>query len=137
MNRTAIKAAGAAAPFEASRVATSPAGTPDAETQKRKCNKRRKAMNKTFVSILCITLVGGTAGCANRTPVLDSKFGDAVRAARTQQTINPNAGMEPDAVEGLDGLAAREAMGRYKDSLRTPPPVTNVINIGGTISGGN
>ena len=92
-------------------------------------------MNKTLVSILCITLVGGTAGCASRTPVLDEHFGDAVRTARAQQTINPNAGKDAAAVDGLDGLAAREAMGRYKDSLRTPPPVTNVINIGGSIAG--
>jgi hypothetical protein len=38
-------------------------------------------------------------------------------------------------VSGLDGQAAREAMGRYHDSFKKPPPSFNVINIGGSIAG--
>ena len=30
------------------------------------------------------------AGCVSTTPVMDSKFGDAVRQARTAQTLNPD-----------------------------------------------
>ena len=93
-------------------------------------------MNKTLVSILCITVVGATAGCASRTPVLDERFGNAVREARAKQTINPDAGRDADPVLGLDGLAARESIERYKDATKAPPPVTNVINIGGSIAGG-
>lgn len=92
-------------------------------------------MNKTLVSILCITIVGATAGCATRTPVLDERFGDAVREARAKQTINPDAGRDADPVLGLDGLAARESIERYKDATKAPPPVMNVINIGGGIGG--
>lgn len=92
-------------------------------------------MNKTVLSILCLTLVGA-AGCASRTPVLDERFGDAVRAARVQQTMNPEAVRDADPVMGLDGLAAYESIERYKDAAKAPPPVTNVINIGGSIGGG-
>lgn len=132
MNRTALKELGVtAAPPPAA------APTPGAEPRatgnpKLKRDKRRKAMKKTLVSILCITVVGGTAGCATRTPMLDERFGDAVREARAKQTINPNAGRDGDPVLGLDGLAARESIERYKDSTKAPPPVTNVINIGGS-----
>lgn len=139
MNRTALKeeAVAPSSPLAASRLAAAVAATAaEPEVPKRKRNKRRKAMNKTLVSILCITLVVGTAGCASRTPVLDEHFGDAVREARAKQTINPDAGRNTDPVLGLNGLAARESIERYKDSTKAPPPVTNVINIGGSIAGG-
>lgn len=132
MNRTALKERGIKAvlpPAAAGRAAAA------AETPKPKRDKRRKAMNKTLVSILCITIVGATAGCASRTPVLDERLGDAVREARAKQTINPNASRDADPVLGLDGLAARESIERYKDASKAPPPVTNVINIGGGVGG--
>lgn len=90
-------------------------------------------------SLQGILIVAATtlAGCAaSTTPKLDSQFGQAVMAARAQQTINPDAGRNPAPVSGLDGQAAREAMGRYHDSFKTPPPTFNVINIGGGIGGG-
>ena len=50
-------------------------------------------------------------------------------------TLNPNAGANPDPVIGMDGRAARETVIRYQDSFKTPPPVVNVINIGGALGG--
>lgn len=135
MNRTAIKQLGVAAALPP-RAGPAAGATRSTGTTKPKRDKRRKAMNKTLVSILCITVVGATAGCATRTPVLDERFGSAVREARAKQTINPDAGRDADPVLGLDGLAARESIERYKDATKSPPPVTNVINIGGSIGGG-
>jgi hypothetical protein len=79
------------------------------------------------------------AACANSpTPNYDAKFGDAVRNARQAMTLNPNAGASGNPVAGMDGKAAAEAVGRYHDSFKTPPPPVNVINIGGAIGqGGN
>ena len=73
------------------------------------------------------------AGCASTTPEYDKRFGDAVRLARQQMTINPEAGNRADPVAGLDGPSAREAVQRYQDSFKAPPPVNNVINIGGAV----
>lgn len=70
------------------------------------------------------------AGCSS-SPRYDARFGDAVRQARLAQTIDPQAGRNPDPVAGLDGKSALEAQKRYHDSFKEPPPVTNVINIGG------
>lgn len=75
------------------------------------------------------------AGCSS-SPAYDARFGDAVRQARLAQTINPQAGSNPDQVAGIDTQAALEAQKRYHDSFKEPPPVTNVINIGG-MTGGN
>lgn len=75
-----------------------------------------------------------TAGCATTTPEYDKHFGEAVRASRAQQTINPDASRNSDQVAGIDGQAANEAMGRYHDSFKSPPPTFNVINIGKGLS---
>lgn len=75
------------------------------------------------------------AGCANSpTPNYDARFGDAVRQARQQQTLNPAPSTA--SVDGMDGRAAAEAAGRYHESFSKPAPVVNVINIGGQIGGG-
>jgi hypothetical protein len=75
------------------------------------------------------------AACANSpTPNYDARFGDAVREARQRMTINPNAGKADASPAGLDGRAAQAALGRYQDSFKSPPPVINVINIGGSKS---
>jgi hypothetical protein len=76
------------------------------------------------------------AGCANTltAPNYQQRFGDAVRQGRMAQTLNPNPA--PIDIQGLDGRAAAEAMGRYQDAFKAPPPTVNVINIGGAIGGG-
>ena len=51
-------------------------------------------------------------------------------------TINPDAGKNPDQVAGMDGKAGRETIILYQDTFKAPPPVVNVINIGGGLGGG-
>jgi hypothetical protein len=76
------------------------------------------------------------AGCAQTaTPNYDMRFGDALREARLAMTIDPNAGRRDDEVKGIDGRAAQEGIKLYQDTFKQPPPVTNVINIGGAIGG--
>jgi hypothetical protein len=72
------------------------------------------------------------AGCAE-TPHYDARFGAAVREARLAMTIDQNAGARPDEIKGIDGRSSKEAIKRYQDSFKEPPPVTNVINIGGAV----
>jgi hypothetical protein len=86
------------------------------------------------LALLCAAMTA--AGCVHSpTPQYDARFGDAVRAARLAMTIDPNAGAKGDEARGLDGRAAKEAAKRYQDSFKEPPPVTNVINIGGMTGG--
>lgn len=88
---------------------------------------------KTHLLTLLVLAPVWLAGCASTTPEYDKRFGDAVRLARQQMTINPEAGNRADPVAGLDGPSAREAVQRYQDSFKAPPPVNNVINIGGAV----
>jgi len=92
-------------------------------------------MSTAFLQRLLGTLALTLAGCASTTPNLDARFGQAVLAARAQQTINPDASLNTDPVTGMDGRAARETMVRYHDTFKKPPPTFNVINIGGGITG--
>ena len=86
-------------------------------------------MNKITLTLM----LGLLSGCASVTPNYDAKFGEAVRAAQLKQTINPEAGKTPDAVSGIDGKAARESLLLYQGTFQAPPPVVNVINIGGSV----
>jgi len=85
-------------------------------------------MNKFATALLPVVL----AACSS-TPVYDQKFGDAVREARVKMTINPDAGKNADTVAGMDGRAAKETITLYQETFKAPPPVVNVINIGGQI----
>jgi uncharacterized lipoprotein len=89
-------------------------------------------MMRTSLSILLLALVSGCA--SSPTPRYDARFGEAVRQARQMMTINPNAGATTPVV-GMDGKAAAEALDRYHDAFKAPPPVVNVINIGGAVGG--
>ncbi|HXD42255.1 MAG TPA: hypothetical protein VN649_16945 [Ramlibacter sp.] len=87
-------------------------------------------------TLLAPALLALLAGCAvSSTPNYDPHFGEAVREARQRMTLNPNAGSNPESINGMDGRASREAMVRYQDSFKAPPPVVNVINIGGALGG--
>lgn len=76
------------------------------------------------------------AGCATNTPVLDEHFGEAVNAAKAQQTINPDASQNTDSVAGVDGQAADGAIDLYHKSFVQPPAPTNVFTIGVGSDGG-
>ncbi|MGY8904553.1 MAG: hypothetical protein ACKVIH_08415 [Burkholderiales bacterium] len=87
---------------------------------------------------LCLSglgLAAVLAGCASTTPVVDAAFGDAVRKARTQQTLYPHASANQDPVLGIDGQAGIAAQQRYLDSFQAPPQTFEVQNIGGSITG--
>ena len=70
------------------------------------------------------------AGCASKTPYLDQHFGEAVNAAKAQQTINPDASQNADPVAGVDGQAANAAVDQYHKSFEQPPATGNVFTIG-------
>lgn len=81
-------------------------------------------------------LLGMLAGCSAM-PAYDARFGEAVRQARMAQVIDPQAGRNPDQALGIGTQPAIETQKRYQDSFKAPPPVTNVINIGGAVNGGS
>lgn len=87
-------------------------------------------MNK-LLPVLPVVLL---AACASPTPNYDTRFGDAVREARARQTLNPNAAGAP-VLTGMDGKSARDAITLYGKTFQAPPPVVNVINIGGSVGG--
>lgn len=76
------------------------------------------------------------SACAPTTPQWDVSFGNSVRAAIAQQTLNPDASRNQDPVSGMDGRAAREAIGRYQKSFKEPPPQPSVFTIGVGNGGG-
>lgn len=90
-------------------------------------------MNKLEIALPLALLAACTTTV---TPNYDAKFGSAVREARLKMAIDPDAGKTPDRVVGIDGTAARATIMRYQETFKTPPPVANIINIGGKIGSG-
>ena len=88
-----------------------------------------------------VALAALLAGCGSTTPHYDARFGEAVRNARLQMTIDPQAGRTAgvgvDGATGMDGRATRHSMERYEQSYKSPPQAVNVINIGGSLSTSN
>jgi len=72
------------------------------------------------IFLLITAFLIAAIGCAETTPHLDSIFGDAVNAAKAQQTINPDASRNPDPVAGLDGTPATDSIDRYRNTFKEP-----------------
>jgi hypothetical protein len=90
-------------------------------------------IRKLFTPAACLAALVLTACAEPRiggNTLTDQTFGDAVRAAQAQQTINPNASQNPVAPQGMDGAAAKATIDRYGKSFETPPPPVNVYTIG-------
>ena len=75
---------------------------------------------RSILLLITAFLVFAAIGCAETTPHLDSIFGDAVNAAKAQQTINPDASRNPDPVAGLDGTPATDSIDRYRNTFKEP-----------------
>jgi hypothetical protein len=86
--------------------------------------------NRFARAAVVLGLVTLVAGCASNTPELDARFGDAVRSARTAQTINPNASANRNPVMGLDGKSAARAIDNYQSSFKSPPSTFDVFDTG-------
>lgn len=76
------------------------------------------------------------SGCAPVTPEWDARFGDTVRMAIAQQTLNPEASRNTDPVNGIDGRPADEAIKRYQKSFQEPPPPAPLFQILSNTGGG-
>lgn len=70
------------------------------------------------------------SGCVAPAPQLDGRFGDAMNAAKAQQTLNPDAGMNTKPAMGMDGKAAAAAVDKYHKSFEKEAVTTNVFTIG-------
>ena len=95
-------------------------------------------MKYTNRPITCAALLLSAALAACNAPlpvsdqhtVADPAFGNAVRQARAQQTLNPQASRNNDPVAGIDGQSARSAIESYGKGFREPARTFNVLGIG-------
>ena len=98
-------------------------------------NSRHSPKNYHF--FVFASLILALTGCASTTPQLDSKFGDAVNAAKAQQIINPEASQNTNPVLGLGGNAASAVIELYHASFKTPPTTNVSVGSGSGSSSGS
>lgn len=86
--------------------------------------------NRKFaMTTLCLAALLA-AGCAEDRYREEEGFGDAVRAAKARQIINPDASRNAARPDGMDGASAKATIDRYQKSYESPPPPVNVFTIG-------
>ena len=96
-------------------------------------------MHNTSSKLVLLGLLGLLAvisGCVSETPLYDAKFGDAVNAAKAQQTIHPDAPNKVHKPSGLDGRAAKNVMDNYHKDSEKPKAPPNIFTIGVGSGGG-
>jgi hypothetical protein len=79
---------------------------------------------RTLTTVATMLPVCLLTACVPLSPNVDSHFGEAVNMAKAQQTIDPDASLNPDPVSGVDGKSAQSAMENYHKSFETPAPTT-------------
>lgn len=87
---------------------------------------------KDILGRLSTTLAVALTACVPASPRLDATFGTAVNMARAQQTANPDASHNTDAVKGIDGQAGDAAVDNYRESFVNP----RLAPTGGLVNGG-
>lgn len=87
---------------------------------------------RTIVGVLLISYF--TVACVTSPPKrLDSRFGNAIGMAKAQQTMNPEASLNTQAVRGVDGQAGDAMIDNYRDSfINRPAPARGALNVGTT-----
>lgn len=84
----------------------------------------------TFATLGAVFAVLIIAGCTSTTPYWDAHFGAAARSVTAQQVINPDASLNQDSAEGMDGKAAAGAIEEYRKSYTNPQPQPQALTIG-------
>jgi hypothetical protein len=79
--------------------------------------------------MLVVGILVSLNACVPTTREWEKQFGHSARNIVAMQTLNPNAGETPVA-EAMDGQAAREAVGRYRNSFKDPQVNSNSFVIG-------
>jgi hypothetical protein len=84
---------------------------------------------RTPIILLAAVTTLTLSACAT-TPHYDRVFGNSVRLAQAQQTLNPAAGNNRNPVSGLDGPAALAAYQNYQQSFSTKEDQSGAFSIG-------
>ncbi|MDP1549295.1 MAG: tRNA dimethylallyltransferase [Nitrosomonas sp.] len=85
---------------------------------------------------LPITILVMTACVTSPPKRLDAKFGNALDMAKAQQTMNPDASLNPAPVKGIDGQAGDAIFDNYRESyINRPMPARGALDVG--TSGGS
>lgn len=94
-----------------------------------------KIANKKIVVLSFI--VAGLTACVSPSQHMEANFGNAVEMAKGQQTMNPDASLNTQAVKGIDGQAGDASFDSYRDSFINPKgaPRGSRLDVGTTGGG--
>jgi hypothetical protein len=90
--------------------------------------------SETVFALVCVSLSLGCVSTGGRsvgdpeTPVIDAKFGDAVRSARLAQTIDPQAASKTSTTHALDARSGKAAHEAYVESNKTRAVIPVVVS---------
>jgi hypothetical protein len=79
---------------------------------------------------LMVPVCAALGGCMTSSPIWEAHFGEAVKADRQAQIIDPLAGEHAPSKPGIDGKSAAAAMALYDKSYVQPPTSASPFAIG-------
>lgn len=84
--------------------------------------------NILFIPILILSVFILTGCETRREQLLNDNWGKSFQAIKTNHVINPDAGLDEQFVEGVDGKVSLKAANKYHNSFDEKPPaqVTNI-----------
>lgn len=91
-----------------------------------------------MTGVLSLSILLTVSGCGvmsgfkpmftGESPQLDAKFGDAVRAARASQTLDPQAGVKNAGKQpSMDAESAVNSVHTLRETYKTPPPSFSIL----------
>ena len=85
-------------------------------------------IHSVIVAAAVAMLLGCSSGAVIKDTAMDRNWGRSFETALYQQILNPDAGKEPEPVDGLDGDAAVRNLEQYRKSFEKTDTKT-VYNI--------
>ena len=78
-------------------------------------------LNTNLYVLLLLTLFA-TFGCAKPETTVDTFHGSSYQLALDRQIANPEAGIDPQPIEGMEGKIEQLVLTRYEEGFKRPVP---------------
>ena len=85
--------------------------------------------SKTFRYAVFLLVLSCVASCAKPETVVDTFRGSSYQLALDRQIANPEAGIDPQPIEGMEGKIEQLVLERYQEGFKRPVPKVETYSV--------